>query len=417
MGQVTTVRTPEQQRRERRFGIVSLVFAAVMGAVFAAGGAGTVATFDLAGRGSTFLEAVEVPVGLTAAVLALLVAALGTVQLVRGFGDRAATVVGVSAALFTLAFLAWAARDATLPLLGLFQNTLSGAVPLALGAMCGLMCERAGVINIAIEAQFLFAAFMAAVVASVSSSAGVGLVGGVIAGVAVGGLLAALSIRFRADQIVVGVVLIVFATGLTSFLNQQLLQPSPELNQPAGFSRLDIPLLSDIPIIGPLVFQQTVPVYLMLIAVPVLHAALFRTRWGLRVRSVGEHPRAADTVGINVLATRYRAVMLGGVLAGVGGAWFTLDSAGQFSPEMSAGLGFIALAAMLVGRYQPYGAFGAALVFGFAGEIATSLTILDVGVPSTLLLTVPYVVTIVVVAGFVGRLRPPAADGKPYVKE
>lgn len=417
MGQVTTVRTPEQQRRERRFGIVSLVFAAVMGAVFAAGGAGTVATFDLAGRGSTILEAVEVPVGLTAAVLALLVAALGTVQLVRGFGDRAATVVGVSAALFTLAFLAWAARDATLPLLGLFQNTLSGAVPLALGAMCGLMCERAGVINIAIEAQFLFAAFMAAVVASVSSSAGVGLVGGVIAGVAVGGLLAALSIRFRADQIVVGVVLIVFATGLTSFLNQQLLQPSPELNQPAGFSRLDIPLLSDIPIIGPLVFQQTVPVYLMLIAVPVLHAALFRTRWGLRVRSVGEHPRAADTVGINVLATRYRAVMLGGVLAGVGGAWFTLDSAGQFSPEMSAGLGFIALAAMLVGRYQPYGAFGAALVFGFAGEIATSLTILDVGVPSTLLLTVPYVVTIVVVAGFVGRLRPPAADGKPYVKE
>lgn len=414
---MSTVRTPEQERRERRFGIVSLVFAAVMGAVFSAGGAGAIATFDLAGRGATFLEAVQVPVGLTAGALALTVAALGTVQLIRGFGDRAATAVGVSAALFTLAFLAWAARDATLPLLGLFQNTLSGAVPLALGALCGLVCERSGIINIAIEAQFLFAAFTAAVVGSVSSSAAIGLVGGLLAGALVGSLLAVLSIRFRADQIVVGVVLVVFATGLTSFLNQQLLAPSPELNQPAGFSRLDIPLLSDIPIVGPLLFQQTVPVYLMLVAVPVLHWALFRTRWGLRLRSVGEHPRAADTVGINVLATRYRAVTLGGVLAGIGGAWFTLDSAGQFSPGMSAGLGFIALAAMLVGRYQPYGAFGAALVFGFAGEVATSLTILDVGVPSTLLLTVPYVVTIVVVAGFVGRLRPPAADGQPYVKE
>jgi simple sugar transport system permease protein len=243
------------------------------------------------------------------------------------------------------------------------------------------------------------------------------MVGGIAAGVLLGGVLAAMSIRFRADQIVVGVVLVVFATGLTSFLNQQLLQPAPELNQPAGFGRLDIPLLSDIPIIGPLLFQQTIPVYLMLIAVPLLNWALFRTRWGLRLRSVGEHPRAADTVGINVLGTRYRAVMLGGALAGIGGAWFTLDSAGQFSPGMSAGMGFIALAAMLIGRYHPYGAFGAALVFGFAGEIATSLAILDVGVPSTLLLTVPYVVTIVVVAGFVGRLRVPAADGQPYVTE
>lgn len=414
---MSTVRTRELERRERRYGIVSLVFAAVMGAVFATGGAGAVATFDLAGRGATFLDAVQVPVGLTAGVLAVIVAALGTVQLIRGFGDRAATAVGVSAAMFTLAFLAWAARDASLPLLGLFQNTLSGAVPLALGALCGLVCERSGIINIAIEAQFLFAAFTAALVGSVSSSAIIGLLGGLLAGAAIGGLLALLSIRFRADQIVVGVVLVVFATGLTSFLNQQLLAPSPQLNQPAGFSRLDIPLLSDIPIIGPLLFQQTVPVYLMLIAVPLLHSALFRTRWGLRLRSVGEHPRAADTVGINVLATRYRAVILGGVFAGVGGAWFTLDSAAQFSPEMSAGLGFIALAAMLVGRYQPYGAFGAALVFGFAGEVATSLTILDVGVPSGLLLTVPYVVTIVVVAGFVGRLRPPAADGQPYVKE
>jgi simple sugar transport system permease protein len=414
---VTAIRTPEQQRRERRFGVVSLVFAAVMAAVFAVGGAGTIATFNLGGRGATFLNAVQVPVGLTGGLLALVVAVLGVVQLVRGFGDRAATVVSVSAGLFTLAFLAWAARDDTLPLLGLFQNTLSGSVPLALGAMCGLVCERSGVINIGIEAQFLFAAFAAAVVGSVSGSAAVGMVGGIAVGVLVGGLLAVMSIRFRADQIVVGVVLVVLAAGLTSFLNQQLLQPAPELNQPAGFGRLDVPLLSDIPFLGPLLFRQTVPVYLMLIAVPLLNWALFRTRWGLRLRSVGEHPRAADTVGINVLGTRYRAVMLGGALAGIGGAWFTLDSAGQFSPGMSAGLGFIALAAMLIGRYHPYGAFGAALVFGFAGEIATSLSILDVGVPSTLLLTVPYVVTIIVVAGFVGRLRVPAADGKPYTKE
>jgi general nucleoside transport system permease protein len=155
----------------------------------------------------------------------------------------------------------------------------------------------------------------------------------------------------------------------------------------------------------------------MFAAVLFLQYALFQTRWGLRLRSVGEHPKAADTVGIKVLATRYKAVLIGGMFAGIGGAYFTLDAVGSFSREMSGGRGFIALAAMLVGRYSPVGAFGAALIFGFADSLATSLQLLQVPVPSDLLLTAPYVVTLLVVAGLIGRLRVPAADGKPYTKE
>lgn len=418
---MTTNTTPDLARRNRRFGIFAILLAAVIGSVFATGTEGLSASFQL---NDTFgaptyaqLPVLSVPVAPTAIFLALVIAGVGLYQAIRGFGERGTVVISVLLGLFVLAFLTWAARGQQLAVLSLLRGTMRAAVPLALGALSGVLCERAGVINIAIEGQFLASAFTAAIVSSATGNPWLGLIGGVVAGGLVGALLALLSIRYRTDQIVVGVVLIVLATGVTSFLTSQLLVPNPGLNSPTRFRAVVIPVLGEIPLIGPLLFRHSVTVYLMLIAVILAQIALFRTRWGLRLRSVGEHPKAADTVGIRVLATRYRAVILGGMVAGIGGAYFTLDAAGQFSREMSGGRGFIALAAMLVGRYSPAGALGAALIFGFADALSTSLQILSVGIPSTLLLTAPYVVTILVVAGLVGRLRIPAADGQPYIKQ
>jgi general nucleoside transport system permease protein len=407
------------KRRNRNFGFASLVMAAIMGAVFLSSSRGDTATFVLNdARGQLFnLPDLSLPVVPTVAVLTLAVLVIAYRQFTVGFGSKSVVMVGVVAGLFVLAFLTWAAAGGQLSVVGLLRGTIARSTPIALGALAGVLCERSGVINIAIEGQLLAAAFAAALFSSMAGNAWVGLAGGIGAGLLIAFMLAGLSIKFKADQIVVGVVLIVFATGVTSFLATQILAPIPTLNSPTRFPTIGIPLLSEIPIIGPVLFRQSILVFGMFAAVIFLQYALFQTRWGLRLRSVGEHPKAADTVGIKVLATRYKAVLLGGVFAGIGGAYFTLDAVGSFSREMSGGRGFIALAAMLVGRYSPVGAFGAALIFGFADSLATSLQLLRVPVPSDLLLTAPYVVTLLVVAGLIGRLRVPAADGKPYVKE
>jgi simple sugar transport system permease protein len=207
------------------------------------------------------------------------------------------------------------------------------------------------------------------------------------------------------------------ALGMTSYLTARVLVEYPNLNEPGSFRPFGIPGLERLPFVGPLLFDNTIYVYLLFVLVFGLWWALFRTRWGLRVRAVGEHPRAADTVGINVLRTRYRAVMLGGAIAGLGGTWFTLDAVSSFDENMTAGRGFIALAALIFGRYHPVGAFIAALVFGFSEELQQRLAVLDTPIPSELLLMTPYVVTIIVVAGLVGRSRPPAADGQIYAVE
>lgn len=408
-------------RRNRRFGIFSLVLAVVVASVFTRTGAGLDATFRmssaLAGGPGSAIGDLTLPVGAVTAVLAVAIAAIGVAQIVRGFDERTTTVVAVVVGLFVFAFLVWAARDASLAFVDLLRGSLRAAVPLIFGALAGVLCERSGVINIAIEAQLLGGAFVAAVISSVVGNAIAGTAGGILAGALVAGMLAVLAIRYRTDQIVAGVVLIVLVTGLTNFLLTQVLASSRGLNTPTKFGAIEIPGLSSIPILGPVLFDHTILVYVALVAVFFLQWALFNTRWGLRVRSVGEHPKAADTVGIKVLAIRYRSVLLGGAMAGLGGTYLSIDVASQFSSEMTGGKGFIALAAMLAGRYTPRGAFGAALVFGFAEALATSLQILDVGVPSSLLRTAPFVATIFVVAGLVGRLRMPAADGKPYVKE
>jgi ABC-type uncharacterized transport system permease subunit len=425
---MTTVDTTETDtetrtgptRRERAFALFSLLVALLCFLVFANDRSGQAATFVLndARGGLITLPNLVVSVVPTVVVIGILVALIGVGQVVHGFGRRAVLVVGLVGVLFVAAMLVWAAAEQSVSLISLFRGTLFAAIPITMGALAGVVCERAGVINIAIEAQLLFGAFLAAVVGTLTGGPFYGLLAGIVAGVAIAAMLAVLSIHFQADQIVTGVVLIVFATGMTSFLTTQVLAANANaLNSPPRFGSTAIPVLSDIPFLGPILFNQTLFGYTVLVAVIALQIALFRTRWGLRLRSVGEHPKAADTVGISVLGTRYRAVLLGGVLAGIGGAWFTLDSTSSFSREMTSGRGFIALAAMLVGRYSPVGAFGAALLFGFSDSLATVLQRLPVPIPSQLLRIAPFLVTILVVAGLIGRLRVPAADGKPYVKQ
>ncbi|MBF4573042.1 ABC transporter permease [Herbiconiux sp. VKM Ac-1786] len=322
----------------------------------------------------------------------------------------------VFAVLFLIAFLTWAAAGQTIPVPGLLIGTVSLSVPLIFGALGGVISERVGVVNVAIEGQLLAGAFVSAVVASVTGNPFIGLIGAVIAGTLVSFVLAAFSIKYLVDQVIVGVVLNVLVTGLTSFLYSQVLTADPDLlNSPPRFDRLPIPLLSEIPVLGPTLFRQTIVVYLMYIAVALVFYSLFKTKWGLRVRAVGEHPQAADTVGIKVNRTRFWNVSLAGAIAGLGGAYFTLGSVGAFNKEMTAGAGFIALAAVIFGRWDPIRATLAALLFGFASNLQNVLGIIGSPVPSEFMLMLPYVVTIFAVAGLVGRVRGPAASGKPYV--
>lgn len=204
---------------------------------------------------------------------------------------------------------------------------------------------------------------------------------------------------------------------MTSFISSKFLQSYQHLNNPPIFPRVPIPLLADIPFIGPLLFNTNLFVYLMFFFLVVIQIALFSTRWGLRMRSVGEHPKAADTLGINVFRTRYMAVLLSGAMAGIAGAYFTLGSVGRFDENMTAGKGFIGLAAMIFGNWTPLGSFGGGLLFGFADAVATKLTILGTGIPVQFMAMAPYIVTMVVLAGVVGKSQPPAADGEPYEKE
>jgi simple sugar transport system permease protein len=219
------------------------------------------------------------------------------------------------------------------------------------------------------------------------------------------------------DQIISGTVINIFSVGITSYISAKFLQAYQNLNNPGTFRPFDIPILADIPVIGPIIFRNNIFVYMMFIFLILIHVGLFYSRWGLRLRSVGEHPRAADTLGINVIRTRYMAVLLSGMMAGFGGAYFTLGSVGRFDEVMTAGRGFISLAAMIFGNWSPFGSFGAGLLFGFADSLASKLAILGVNIPSEFLLMAPYIATMVVLAGVVGRGHMPAADGQPYKKE
>ena len=314
-------------------------------------------------------------------------------------------------------------RAKTISRLGRFDQlvqpeTVRQATPLILGALAGCLCERSGVINIAIEGQFLMAAFFASVASSLFFSAEMGLLGGIVAGVAMAAMLAWFAMRFEVNQVVLGVVLTAFATGLTAFLLSQI-PDDPEikqyLNEPPILQPIEIPGLSSIPVVGQALFAQSLLVYIMYASVALVTFVMFQTKWGLRVRSVGEHPKAADTVGIKVIRVRWQAVLFGGVFAGLGGAFYTVGSTGSFDQNASSGNGFIALAAVIMGRWHPIGATFAALFFGFMWSLQVQLAFVD-QIPGELLRASPYLATIIAVAGFVGRVRPPAADGEPYVK-
>ncbi|ANC30884.1 ABC transporter permease [Isoptericola dokdonensis] len=328
--------------------------------------------------------------------------------------------VGVFAAVLLVGFLAWAAAGSPrdLSVVGLLSGALVLSVPLVYGAMTGVIGERAGVTNIAIESNLLAGAFTAAIAGSLTDSPWAGLVAAMLASALVSLVLAVFTITYRVNQIIVGVVLNVLVIGLTSFFYSLVLVPNTEaLNATTRFPRLPIPFLEQIPVIGPVLFNQTIIVYLMFVVVAAVWFALFRTRWGLRLRAVGEHPRAADTVGIDVLRTRYRALLIAGAVGGIGGAFYTVVSINQFNKEMTAGAGFIALAAMIFGKWDPIRAALAGLLFGFATNLQNVLSVVGSPVPSQFMLMLPYVVTLFAVAGLVGRSRPPAALAQPYTKE
>lgn len=317
---------------------------------------------------------------------------------------------------FLFGFLAWAAAGASLPMVGLLSGALALAVPLIFGALSGVIGERVGVVNIAIEAQLLSGAFCAVVVASSTGQPWLGLPAAMVAGSLIGMVLGAFSIKYLVDQVIVGVVLNVLVVGVTNFLFSQILSQHANLNQALPIGKWPILVLGDLPIIGPVLFRQTPIVYLMYVALVLVTVGLFRTRWGLRLRAVGEHPQAADTVGIKVNQTRFWNLALAGSIAGFGGAFFTIGSGIAFNKEMTAGAGYIALAAVIFGQWHPIKATLAALLFGFASNLQNSLSVIGSPVPSEFMLMLPYVVTIFAVAGLVGRSRGPAAAGKPYLK-
>ena len=297
-------------------------------------------------------------------------------------------------------------------------TTLRVATPLTLGALSGLYCERSGVVNIAIEGMMLMGAFSTYVVGALTGSLWIGLVAGILSAAVLAALHALLSVSFKVDQIISGTVINILAFGITGFFYDQFFSS----NAPNGgrLPDLSIPFLKDIPIFGRL-FQQQPIVWASLILVAITHFVFFFTKWGLRTRAVGEHPRAADTVGINVYFMRYANVIIGGGIAGLAGGYF-IQEVSTFSPGMTAGRGFIALAALIFGKWTPLGAWGAALLFGLAQAVQINIQQCGLEIqpgqafPAQFIGMIPYVVTIIVLAGVVGRSTPPAATGVPYEK-
>lgn len=414
---------PRRRRLGTGVGMVLAGVAAIFGWGVGADPGDAVFQFAQAGQ-AVSIPALHVPGTAVGIAFGALIVALGAWQLARGFGRRHMKwVVSAAVVLFVLAFLVWAATGThgnAIDVVGLLQQTVFLSVPLLLGAMAGILCERTGVINIAIEGQMLVGAFAGALGASVAHNLGIGIVAALVAGGLMGMLLAVFAIRFLVNQIVLGVVLNALALGVTGYGFDALMQENgARYNSPAVLSNVQIPVLSDIPVIGKPLFDANLIVYATYVLIIGIDIALFRTRWGLRTRAIGEHPKAADTVGIKVLRTRYWNVVLGGVIAGLAGAYLTIGSSGAFvkSPTgMTSGRGFIALAAVIFGRWSPRGAVGAALLFGFSSELQTLLSAIGtpVTIPANFLLMMPYIVTLLAVAGLVGRVRPPAADGEPY---
>ena len=376
-------------------------------------------TFGLTPQGDTNVIPIPdlvLPAQAAIYVLALVTVFLGAWQLARGIRSTN-LLVGLVAFCFVAAFLIWAAKGKSMDLVGMMNTSLVRATPIALAALCGVIGERAAVVNIGIEGIMLMSAMTSVMLASLTRNLYLGLLAGMLTGMIVAALHAVLVIQFKVDQIISGVAVNIIGAGASSFISNRYLQTSNTLNNSDIFPNLAIPGLVKIPILGPVLFENNIMVYLMLILVAVTYVVLFYTPWGLRTRAVGEHPKAADTLGINVFMTRYVNVIIGGMVAGMGGAYFTIGSVGRFDKLMTAGKGFIGLAAMIFGNWNPIGALGSSLIFGFADSLQVKMQILDIPIPTEFLQMAPYVVTIIVLAGLVGRVHTPAADGSPYEKQ
>jgi general nucleoside transport system permease protein len=420
MNVATTARMAPVQKRSVASGMILLVIGLFIFFLFGMGLQPDLTTkFGLnAGIGSSAVRIPDLvlPTMLTVYLLAAIAVFLGAAQLFRGFKSMGA-VIGIVAVCFVVAFLAWAARGKSFNLVGMLGSSLVRATPIALAALTGAISERTGIINIGIEGMMLMAAETAVITATLTHSLWLGLLAAILTGMLLAAVHAVLAIKFKVDQVVSGVAINIFATGLTSFVSSKFLERSTDLlNNSGTFPSIPIPLLSKIPILGPIFFENNIIVYLMLLIVIGLHILLFYTPWGLRSRACGEHPKAADTLGVNVFLTRYVNTILGGAIAGVGGAYFSIGSVGRFDEVMTAGKGFIGLAAMIFGKWNPIGAFLASLLFGFADSLQIKLQILRVPIPSEFLLMAPYIVTMVVLASVVGRASAPAAEGTPYEK-
>ena len=354
-----------------------------------------------------------------AIAFAVLAIGCGLVRAFAPVSKRTRTVVDILfVATFVLSFLMWGAagNSSGLPVPSIVALTATSSVPFVLGALSGLLSERSGVVNIAIEGQFLAGAFAGALTASTTHSVWAGLVAGCLAGALISSLLAVLANRYLIEQVVLGVVINLLCSGLTGFFYDRLMANNgTSYNTPPTFAVLRIPGLASIPVIGEL-FDQNVVFYAAYLLVPVVWFALYRTRWGLRTRAIGEHPVAADTVGIKVLGLRYWNLLLAGLLSGLGGVWLTIGLTGPFGKDMSDGKGYIAIAALIVGRWTPVGSMGAALLFGFATELQLVLSSQGTPIPSEFLQMIPYLVTVFLVATIGGVVRPPAAENKPFIK-
>jgi simple sugar transport system permease protein len=420
MDQAAQISKGGRSRRDILLGVLYLALAALILFILPRGTTGLQSTFALTSqRGGVTIEAPDlvVPTSLSLYALGALVAFAGVWQLARGF-KRVNLVLALVAAVGITAFLVWASQGKSLNFTGMLVSSLVRATPIALAALSGIYSERSGVVNIGIEGMMLAGAFTSVVFASVSHSLFVGVLGGILTGVLLGLLHGLLSIRFRVNQIVSGTGIIILALGLTSYLQRAVLNLYPELNQPGpAIAAVPIPVLWEAPVIGPVLFNQSPIIYTLFVLLAVTHVLMYYTRWGLRTRAVGEHPRAADTLGINVFKTRYVSVLLSGAMAGLAGAYMSIGAAGRFNEGMTAGKGFLGLAAMIFGNWNPAGAFLGSLVFGFFDSWQEKLSILQVGIPTDLLGMAPYLATMVVLAGVVGRARMPAADGQPYEKQ
>ena len=358
--------------------------------------------------------AFSVPVVLLWALVTFGFGAMAALQLVRGASFRWRLALGIISPFLVFALLARLLDGTTANLTVFLTSTLLYTVPVGIGALAGIISERSGILNIAVEGKLLFGAMVGSIASSITGIAIAGPVAGAIIGALVSLFFAWLAIRYKVDQIIAGTVINIGALGVTTFAYLRILGPYSEFNRPVGILPIQIPFLSEIPVLGPIFFALSPFFYIAVGLVFFFTYMIYRTRWGLRLRAAGEQPNAAGTVGIDVVKLRYRAMLVAGLLAGFAGSYISLSGTGGFGINTSAGQGFIALAAVIFGAWNPVYAFGAALIFGMTSAATTLLSGLGVSIPPQILLSMPYIVTIIVVAGLIGRVRAPASAGRPY---